>query len=101
MEGYTEIFSWGLNNSGQLGLGVSNKEKSQPCPIFCSFNILIKDISCGEDHSGFISDSGHIYCMGSNSKGKLGIGDKQKLYTNSPCLVEGLSSYSAIKLSCG
>jgi len=83
MEGFTEVFSWGLDNCGQLGLGTTSRDKKYPSPVFCSFNILIKDISCGEDHSAFISESGHVYCMGSNSNGKLGIGNKQKFYSSS------------------
>lgn len=101
MEGYTEIFVWGSDTSGQLGLGTENRDKKYVSPIFCSFNILIKDISCGEDHSGFISDSGHVYCMGSNARGKLGTGDRQKLYSSSPCLVESISHLIAVKISCG
>jgi alpha-tubulin suppressor-like RCC1 family protein len=101
MEQYTEVFAWGLDTKGQLGLGAKNSGKCYTSPRFCSYNIMIKDISCGEDHSGFISDSGHVYCMGSNSHGKLGIGDKSISYSASPCLVESLSSHLSTKISCG
>lgn len=101
MEGFTEIFVWGLDNCGQLGLGGQNRGKKYASPVFCSFNILIKELSCGEDHSAFISDSGHVYCMGSNANGKLGIGDRHKLFSSSPSLVESLSQHIAIKVSCG
>ena len=34
-------------------------------------------MSCGEEHTAFISkNGGHVYTMGSNSEGKLGVGDK-------------------------
>lgn len=37
---------------GQLGVGF---EKTQhPLPKVCSFNILIRQVSCGEDHTAFI-----------------------------------------------
>ncbi|OMJ71846.1 hypothetical protein SteCoe_29834 [Stentor coeruleus] len=101
MEQYTEVFAWGLDNKGQLGLGAKNSGKCYTSPRFCSYNIMMKDISCGEDHSGFISDSGHVYCMGSNIHGKLGIGDKSISYSSSPCLVESLSSHISTKISCG
>lgn len=101
MEGYTEIFVWGLDNCGQLGLGTSTTDKKYTNPVFCSFNIIIHDLSCGEDHAGFISDLGHVYCMGNNLNGKLGIGSKQKLYSSSPVLVESLLQYTATKISCG
>ena len=101
MEGYTEIFSWGLDSYGQLGLGTTTQDKKYAQPIFCSFSILIRDISCGEDHSGFISDSGHVYTMGSNSNGKLGINNTIKVSSSSPCLVEELASHTCVKISCG
>ncbi|OMJ67698.1 hypothetical protein SteCoe_35075 [Stentor coeruleus] len=101
MEQFTEVFTWGQDSKGQLGLGSKNPGKCYSTPKFCSYNIMIKEISCGEEHSGFISDSGHVYCMGSNAYGKLGIDDKTISYTSSPCLVESLSSFSSIKISCG
>lgn len=101
MESYTEIFAWGGDSFGQLGLGNKHSGKTYSSPRFCSFNILIKDISCGEEHSAFISQSGHVYCMGSNNDGRLGLGNKSIRQSSSPCLVEGLTSYKCIKLSCG
>ena len=100
-EEVTEVFAWGLDHKGQLGLGGNYSSKSYPVPRFYSFNISIRAISCGEDHSGFISISGHVYCMGSNSNGKLGIGDKTVSFSASPCLVESLTGYEIIKISCG
>jgi alpha-tubulin suppressor-like RCC1 family protein len=37
--------------------------------------------------------------MGSNTEGKLGVGDKSMKYSNVPCLVEGLSKIT--KVNCG
>ena len=101
MEGYTEVFAWGGDHFGQLGLGGKTTGKTYSSPRFCSFNILIKEISCGEEHAGFISYSGHIYTMGSNSEGRLGIGSSNIKQSPSPCLVEDLVNYSCIKISCG
>lgn len=45
-------------------------------PKVCSFNIVITNIACGEEHTAFVAESvGHVYCMGSNSDGKLGVGE--------------------------
>ena len=101
MEGYTEVFAWGGDYFGQLGLGNKHSGKTYASPRFCSFNILIKELSCGEEHSSFISFSGHVYSMGSNSEGRLGLGDKTLRSSPSPCLVEGLSNYRCFKISCG
>lgn len=101
MEGYTEVFTWGGDHFGQLGLGGKTSGKTYASPRFCSFNILIKDISCGEEHSAFISSSGHIYTMGSNTDGRLGIGSRSIKQSPSPCLVEDLANTKALKISCG
>jgi alpha-tubulin suppressor-like RCC1 family protein len=43
-------------------------------PKSCSFNVLIKQIACGANHSAMLTNSGHLYVMGSNSHGQLGVG---------------------------
>lgn len=100
MEDFTEVFVWGSDQFGQLGLG-NNQHKTYSLPRFCSFNILIKSVSCGDQHSGFISSEGHIYTMGSNLEGRLGIGDLNKKFSSSPCLVESLKTEECLQLSCG
>jgi len=75
--------------------------KNYPIPRFCSFNVIIHSISCGEEHSAFIASNGYIYTMGSNADGRLGISSRGVKYSSSPCLVEVLSRYKAIKVSCG
>ena len=69
-------------------------------PKVCSFNILISQVSCGEEHTAFVSQpGGHVYAMGSNAEGKLGIAEKTLRFSNVPCLVEDLSDI--VKVSCG
>ena len=69
-------------------------------PKICSFNIVIKQISCGDDHSAFVSlQGGLLYSMGSNSEGKLGVGDKTLKNSNVPCLVEGINNIE--RVACG
>ncbi len=60
---------------GQLGVGV--ERTSHSIPKVCSFNIQITSVSCGEDHTVFVSspsEGGYVYAMGSNADSKLGIG---------------------------
>lgn len=63
---------WGNESHGQLGLG-SNFGQVHVNPKLCSFNIKITKVRCGEEHSALIADSGHLYMMGSNQDGQLGI----------------------------
>ena len=101
MEEYTEVFVWGSDTFGQLGLGGKTYGKIYKLPKLCSFNILIKEISCGEEHSALISQSGYVYTMGSNNEGRLGINSKTIKQSHSPCLVEDLAKHKASKISCG
>lgn len=54
---FTEIFSWGNDKQGQLGLGqrLSQGKQMHPVPRFCSYNIPISQVACGQSHSVFIT----------------------------------------------
>jgi alpha-tubulin suppressor-like RCC1 family protein len=69
-------------------------------PKICSFNVVIKSIACGLQHTLFVSESGHVYAMGSNSHGQLGIRDNQVAAKNTPTLVEVMENH-VTKVSCG
>jgi len=69
-------------------------------PKVCSFNIVISHVSCGDEHTAFVAEqAGHVYCMGSNQDGKLGVGEKTIRNSNVPCLVEGISDVKQV--ACG
>ncbi|XP_075588709.1 RCC1 and BTB domain-containing protein 2-like [Dermatophagoides farinae] len=74
-----EIYSWGLNSCGQLGLG---DERNRNTPCLVSFpnddliDIRIKDIVAGNYHSIFLFENGQLWGFGSNRDGELGLGDK-------------------------
>lgn len=75
---YTEVFVWGEDRKGQLGIDsqlqmAQNQRFERPdyilLPRSCSFNIVIKEVSCGESHSAILTEHGHLYMMGSNIVG--------------------------------
>jgi X-linked retinitis pigmentosa GTPase regulator len=101
MEKFTEVFYWGSDTCGQFGVGDRSIGKSYTSPKCCSFCILIKQISCGDEHSGFIAANGYVYMMGSNKQGKLGINNESLTYASRPLIVESLADYQIIDLSCG
>lgn len=103
LQGVTEVYVWGNNRFGQLGLGEKYKGQVLELPKFCSFNLTISSVSCGSDFTAFITLKGHIYSMGSNSNGALGIGGEglSVPMTSSPLLVESLCNQRASNLSCG
>lgn len=71
-----EVFSWGLNQFGTLGLG-RIIEHSHPyptrVPFFIDNKIRIIDVSCGSKHSGYVAEHGALYMCGSNEYGQLGL----------------------------
>lgn len=99
--GYTEVFAWGGDHFGQLGLASKQTGKTYCVPRFCSFNVFIKQVACGEEHAAFIAQNGCVYTMGSNSEGRLGIGNRTIRQSASPCLVEALSTRAAEYVACG
>ena len=71
-------------------------------PKVCSFNIQIAHVSCGDDHTVFVStlaDGGYVYAMGSNVDQKLGLSQQDVRSVNVPTLVDGISGI--VKVSAG
>lgn len=44
---------------------------------------------------------GHIYTMGNNEDGRLGIGPKPSSFSSTACLVETISKLRCFSISCG
>ncbi|KAH7638251.1 hypothetical protein HUG17_9357 [Dermatophagoides farinae] len=87
-----EIYSWGDNNCGQLGLGDGrdrfgniqlglgdgrNRNTTRPVafPNADLATFQIKDIVAGHQYSLFLFKNGLLWGCGSNSHGELGLGD--------------------------
>ena len=70
-------------------------------PRSCSFNILIEQLSCGSTHSALVTGHGHLYMMGENTCGQLGVVMAPEVRTGSPCLVESLKTHRIERISCG
>ena len=68
------MYVWGDDSQGQLGLELFNKKRDEiktyyNIPKSCSFNVVIQQVSCGQAHSAMLTNSGHLYMMGSNKYG--------------------------------
>lgn len=94
----SELYVWGNDYYGQLGVG--SERVVHNLPKVCSFNIVVKQVSCGEEHTVFVSgEGGYVYAMGSNADGKLGINNQKMKQCNVPTLVEGI--FNVKQVSCG
>jgi len=94
-----------------LGLGKIHSETADkgegiksfnlPQPRFCSYGISIKLIACGDEHSAFVTTNNHVYTIGSNRSGQLGIRDPMVESKSSPVLVEQMMGHKIEGISCG
>lgn len=75
--GDTKHGQLGFLNPNENNPSLSDEQRMSPiiaAPKLCSYNILIKQIACGEAHTHLLSQDGYVYSMGSNQYGVLGLG---------------------------
>ena len=77
-----ELFSFGDNAYGQLGLG-DNYFRISPCKVESIKDIEFVEIGC--DFSFCKTMNGEFYCWGANDKGQLGIGNKDDQFIPYRC----------------
>lgn len=68
-----DVFSWGSNSHGQLGLGKEVSQQLKPF-LVCALNgVAVTQISAGGSHTLFLTLPGLVYCCGANKYGQLGL----------------------------
>jgi alpha-tubulin suppressor-like RCC1 family protein len=103
---YTQVFSWGSDKYGQLGLGQAGEEHKKSnesehlLPKYWSYNTPIVAVSWGAAHTLLLTPH-WIYSMGSNIEGQLGIGDRKVKQKNAPVLIENVGICHPVKISAG
>uniref|UniRef100_A0A9J8BP56 HECT and RLD domain containing E3 ubiquitin protein ligase 4 n=1 Tax=Cyprinus carpio carpio TaxID=630221 RepID=A0A9J8BP56_CYPCA len=70
-----QIFSWGQNKYGQLGLGMQGAGVSSPQVVQSLQGVPFAQISAGGSHSFGLTLSGAVFGWGSNKFGQLGLSD--------------------------
>ncbi|XP_043798332.1 RCC1 and BTB domain-containing protein 1-like isoform X1 [Apis laboriosa] len=68
-----EVYSWGRNDVGQLGIENNNNDQFHPCRITSLAKIVIEKVVCGSIHTLALSDEGVLYVWGANNYGQLGL----------------------------
>ena len=95
-----EVYTWGHNDYGQLGLGnasivVSTPQKVESLPEIVS-------ISAGKQHTMVLGADGYVYSFGDNSLGQLGAPSKDTSKRSStPVVAQGLNKVISISIGAG
>lgn len=58
-----ELYAFGRNTSGQLGLG-SITDSLSPQPVEALAGKRVRRVACGAEHSMCVTDEGEVYCWG-------------------------------------
>uniref|UniRef100_A0A8C5JFH2 HECT-type E3 ubiquitin transferase n=1 Tax=Junco hyemalis TaxID=40217 RepID=A0A8C5JFH2_JUNHY len=95
----SEVFSWGQNKYGQLGLGYEYKKQTSPQMIKSLLGIPFAQIAAGGAHSFVLTLSGAIFGWGRNKFGQLGVNDDTDRYV--PTLLKSLRSQKVVHICCG
>ncbi|TRY56175.1 hypothetical protein DNTS_002530 [Danionella cerebrum] len=93
-----QLFVWGDNSHGQLGLTKKLSRTSSPQHLQSLSGIPAAQISAGGGHSFVLSISGAVYAWGKNSSGQLGLGDTTD--RSIPSTVQSLNG-KTVYISCG
>ncbi|XP_006072374.4 X-linked retinitis pigmentosa GTPase regulator isoform X2 [Bubalus bubalis] len=95
------VYTFGLGQFGQLGLGTFTFETSEPKVIESVKDKKISHVCCGENHTALITESGLLYTFGDGRHGKLGLGMEN--FTNQffPTLCSSFLKYIVRLVACG
>eukprot|EP00040_Diaphanoeca_grandis_P004616 m.29498 g.29498 ORF g.29498 m.29498 type:complete len:484 (-) comp16102_c0_seq1:175-1626(-) len=101
-----KVFSWGLNNYAQLGLGPIKKKKimTEFTPKAAkAFTSPVAQIDGGQHHCVVLTVDGEVQCIGRGETGQLGVvtDGKPVSETSEPVTVSGLGDDKIARVAAG
>uniref|UniRef100_A0A2K5S1T3 HECT and RLD domain containing E3 ubiquitin protein ligase family member 6 n=1 Tax=Cebus imitator TaxID=2715852 RepID=A0A2K5S1T3_CEBIM len=98
----SQVFSWGKNSHGQLGLGKEFPSQASPQRVRSLEGIPLAQVAAGGAHSFALSLCGTSFGWGSNSSGQLALsGHNVQVQSNKPLSIGALKNLGVIYISCG
>ncbi|XP_003924053.2 putative E3 ubiquitin-protein ligase HERC6 [Saimiri boliviensis] len=98
----SQVFSWGKNSHGQLGLGKEFPSQPSPQRVRSLEGIPLAQVAAGGAHSFALSLCGTSFGWGSNSAGQLALsGRNVQVQSNKPLSIGALKNLGVIYISCG
>ena len=91
-----DLYSFGYNSDGQLGLG--NNEEKYYSPQRIESLEDVEFVECGENYVFCKTTKLGVYCWGNNYNGKLGIGNKNNQIAPVPC--SSLENVDVVDIKC-
>src|SRR5690606_16059395 len=79
-----ELFAFGRNDYGQLGLGVT-VDRAKPCQVLSIRGAVIYALACGQYHSVISVQGVGVLACGKNDYGQLGtatLGDPRNIFVS-------------------
>ena len=97
---WTEVWSWGLGTTGQLGLGSNIEHAPVPTTIDALGGLQISSVSVSETNVLALTSESEIYVWGSNTAKATGTGSSEP-FVSTPTQYKGLEGKDVLSIACG
>jgi len=71
-----ELYVWGANNYGQLGLGATEEDVAVPRKLE---GYAVSDVACGAFHTAILTKDGKIHAFGWAKEGRFPSGNEKEV----------------------
>lgn len=95
----SQLFAWGSNEHGQLGVGAPSPPRMAPARIETAPREGLVAVAAGAFHCAALSPSGQVFCWGRGAEGALGLGSDTDVPAPAPVAL--LGDMGVVRVACG